>query len=94
MQVPRSRRKVQLESYGFEGRSQPRTQGKQRYVDELSKSELFTRLTEKGSTHHDDVVIRSSRGGRQLSVPQAERYRSSDWCVRSRKKTICLPSLS
>jgi hypothetical protein len=25
------------------------------------------------------VVIRSSKGGRQLSIPQAERYRSSDW---------------
>jgi hypothetical protein len=91
MQVPRSRKKVQLESYGFEGRSQPRSQGKQRYVDELSKSELFSRLTEKGSTHHDDVVIRSSRGGRQLSVPQAERYRSSDWCVWSTRRASFSP---
>lgn len=79
LQVPRSRKATPLQSYGFVGRVLPRTHGKQRYVDELSKSELFTRLKEKGNTHHDDVVIRSSRGGRQLSIPQAERYRSSDW---------------
>jgi hypothetical protein len=79
MQVPRGRKVTPLQSYGFVGRALPRTHGKQRYVDELSKSELFTRLKEKGNTNHDDVVIRSSKGGRQLSIPQAERYRSSDW---------------
>ena len=63
----------------FPGES-PRLLAKQRYVDELSKSELFTRLKDKAEPHHDDVLIREQGNtGRSLSIPRAERYASADW---------------
>jgi len=49
----------------------------------LSKMELFSRLTRMNPAaatyRHDDVRLRTSGGGRQLSIPQAERYNSNDW---------------
>ncbi len=52
---------------------------KQRYVDELSKLELFTRIQSQRRRSHDDVVVGSSIGEGEYTIPQAERYRSSDW---------------
>ena len=53
---------------------------KQRYVDELSKVELFERMKDGERPDHDEVIIRrSKRSGRSYSIPQAERYRSRDW---------------
>jgi len=39
---------------------------------------LLRHISEKHDDHHGDVLIRK-RGGRVLSIPQEERYTSSDW---------------
>lgn len=50
-----------------------------RYVDSLSKFELFKRLQSEKRQSHDDVVIRSSFDGTRYAIPQAERYKGRDW---------------
>jgi hypothetical protein len=50
-----------------------------RYIDELSKGELFSQLQDSSLHTHDDVVLRSSWWGGKYSIPQAERYKGKDW---------------